>query len=464
MTPRGAFCGGARCGRAAVLLVVVTMVSAFFAVAEPRARRSPVTHRPTRSSPRTACRAARPREWDVAGAGDPSIQGFATDISVDQGQTINFKIDTTASDYRIDIYRLGYYGGNGARLVHTIATAVHDRDRAAPLPRHRRHDRRQPRRLRQLERVGVVVGAGRRDLRSLRRPAQARRQRRGEPHRLRRARRRRQLRPPVPDVGHDLAGVQQLRRQQPLRRSRARPQGELQPPLRHPGRTDRGLVLQRRVPDAPLARAQRLRRQLLLRHRHRPPRQRAPRARGLHVGGPRRVLVGRAARPTSRPPATPGSTSPSSAATRSTGRPAGNRARPTGDTDHRTLVAYKEGDAQGSEHYNCLGNFACDPDPDTWTGLWRQNAAGHDGGRPENALSGQISWHDSTEHAPGAVRARRPAILAQHHDRVDQRLGHARARHPRLRVDSGAAGVRRHLPRRSDLADADPGRRPHPPR
>ena len=35
-------------------------------------------------------------EWDVAGAGDPTIQGFATDISVDQGQTVFFKIDTDA--------------------------------------------------------------------------------------------------------------------------------------------------------------------------------------------------------------------------------------------------------------------------------------------------------------------------------------------------------------------------------
>src|SRR5262245_23031689 len=56
-------------------------------------------------------------EWDLPGqgAGDPSIQGFATDISVDQGQTIQFKVDTDASSYRIDIYRLGYYGGLGAR-------------------------------------------------------------------------------------------------------------------------------------------------------------------------------------------------------------------------------------------------------------------------------------------------------------------------------------------------------------
>ena len=35
-----------------------------------------------------------PSEWDVSGAGDPSIQGFATDISVDHGQTVHFKIDT----------------------------------------------------------------------------------------------------------------------------------------------------------------------------------------------------------------------------------------------------------------------------------------------------------------------------------------------------------------------------------
>ena len=36
-------------------------------------------------------------EWDITGAGDSSIQGFATDISVDQGQTVFFKIDTTAT-------------------------------------------------------------------------------------------------------------------------------------------------------------------------------------------------------------------------------------------------------------------------------------------------------------------------------------------------------------------------------
>ena len=61
-----------------------------------------------------------PSEWDVAGAGDPTIQGYATDISVAQGGTVHFKVDTSASDYRLDIYRMGYYGGDGARLVDTV--------------------------------------------------------------------------------------------------------------------------------------------------------------------------------------------------------------------------------------------------------------------------------------------------------------------------------------------------------
>ncbi len=59
-------------------------------------------------------------EWDVTGAGDPSIQGFTTDISVNQGETVFFKIGTPAADYRIDVYRMGWYGGLGARKVATV--------------------------------------------------------------------------------------------------------------------------------------------------------------------------------------------------------------------------------------------------------------------------------------------------------------------------------------------------------
>ena len=63
-------------------------------------------------------------EWDIQGAGDDTIQGFATDISVNRGQTISFKIDTDATAYRLDIYRMGYYGGRGARKVATVNPSV----------------------------------------------------------------------------------------------------------------------------------------------------------------------------------------------------------------------------------------------------------------------------------------------------------------------------------------------------
>ena len=70
-----------------------------------------------------ACENAQPGDpppsWDVGGAGDPSIQGFATDISINAGATIYFKISTNATSYHLEILRLGYYQGNGARRVAT---------------------------------------------------------------------------------------------------------------------------------------------------------------------------------------------------------------------------------------------------------------------------------------------------------------------------------------------------------
>ena len=56
-------------------------------------------------------------EWEVDGYGDESIQGFATAMSVNKGETISFKISSATSNFHIDILRLGYYGGNGARMM-----------------------------------------------------------------------------------------------------------------------------------------------------------------------------------------------------------------------------------------------------------------------------------------------------------------------------------------------------------
>ena len=66
-----------------------------------------------------------PSVWDIQGAGDASIQGFATDISVNVGNKIDFKIDTNASSYKIDIYRTGFYQGLGARYITSVTPSAH---------------------------------------------------------------------------------------------------------------------------------------------------------------------------------------------------------------------------------------------------------------------------------------------------------------------------------------------------
>ena len=63
------------------------------------------------------CKQGNPREeWDIYNIGDPQIQGFATEISTNLGDTVQFKVKTHSPRYRIDIYRMGWYGGSGARL------------------------------------------------------------------------------------------------------------------------------------------------------------------------------------------------------------------------------------------------------------------------------------------------------------------------------------------------------------
>ncbi|QFU17874.1 DUF4082 domain-containing protein [Microvirga thermotolerans] len=59
-------------------------------------------------------------EWGIDGTGSANIEGFATEISINRGQRVDFKINTNSTNYRIDIYRLGYYGGMGARKVATL--------------------------------------------------------------------------------------------------------------------------------------------------------------------------------------------------------------------------------------------------------------------------------------------------------------------------------------------------------
>ena len=64
-------------------------------------------------------------QWDLpdSSAGDPTIQGFSTSISTTPGGSIGFKVDAAAA-FSIAIYRIGYYGGDGARLIGTVPSSA----------------------------------------------------------------------------------------------------------------------------------------------------------------------------------------------------------------------------------------------------------------------------------------------------------------------------------------------------
>ncbi|WP_240689916.1 DUF4082 domain-containing protein [Arthrobacter sp. PAMC25564] len=70
---------------------------------------------------KVACENTQPgspaSEWQVTGAGSSTIQGYATSMSVNIGASIEFKVNTPSTSYHIDVYRLGYYQGMGARKV-----------------------------------------------------------------------------------------------------------------------------------------------------------------------------------------------------------------------------------------------------------------------------------------------------------------------------------------------------------
>lgn len=48
----------------------------------------------------------------------PGIEGFVDKVSLEQGDILSLYVNTSAPTYYVEIYRMGYYQGLGARLVH----------------------------------------------------------------------------------------------------------------------------------------------------------------------------------------------------------------------------------------------------------------------------------------------------------------------------------------------------------
>jgi hypothetical protein len=101
-----------RAAAAPVLRLLIALVLAVLPLASPMAN---VAHAAPCDAPITnpvACENTKPgnpsSQWDISGSGDPSIQGFASDISYNRGDTAHFKVSTSAGAYTITIYRMGY--------------------------------------------------------------------------------------------------------------------------------------------------------------------------------------------------------------------------------------------------------------------------------------------------------------------------------------------------------------------
>ncbi len=62
---------------------------------------------------------------------NPGIEGYLDKVSVGSGDSLTLFVNTTASRFRVEIYRMGYYQGLGARLVHRSPELV-GRQQPAP--------------------------------------------------------------------------------------------------------------------------------------------------------------------------------------------------------------------------------------------------------------------------------------------------------------------------------------------
>ncbi|MEU5878044.1 DUF4082 domain-containing protein [Spirillospora sp. NPDC047279] len=112
---------------AILLLLVFVLVTGGVTALTPPAVEAAAGPCDTGGNP-VACENSKPgspsSEWEKASGAGQTIEGFTTNFSVNVGQQVQFKIRTTASAYSVDIFRMGYYGGDGARKVATVTPSL----------------------------------------------------------------------------------------------------------------------------------------------------------------------------------------------------------------------------------------------------------------------------------------------------------------------------------------------------
>lgn len=73
--------------------------------------------------------------WRITRPASQELAGYASATSIDRGKAVTLFVSTIASRYRIDIYRMGWYQGYGARLVKTVTGLSGIRQRPCAIER-----------------------------------------------------------------------------------------------------------------------------------------------------------------------------------------------------------------------------------------------------------------------------------------------------------------------------------------
>jgi hypothetical protein len=100
----------------AVLAALVALV-----VAAPIARANPVSDENARTGDTL---------WQSTTAPESSIEGYASESSVAPGEVLHLHVAAPAARYRIEVHRLGYYGGAGGRRVACLPGPACTNDKA----------------------------------------------------------------------------------------------------------------------------------------------------------------------------------------------------------------------------------------------------------------------------------------------------------------------------------------------
>ncbi|GAA1505802.1 hypothetical protein GCM10009677_42750 [Sphaerisporangium rubeum] len=114
MKPRSA----ARRQRSAIVAAALTLSALLVTPAAPASALGPCDAGGNKITCENTLEGNPPSEWDTNPHG--TVEGYADQMSVNLGQTVNFKIRSSALSLQVDIYRMGYYQGNGARKVITV--------------------------------------------------------------------------------------------------------------------------------------------------------------------------------------------------------------------------------------------------------------------------------------------------------------------------------------------------------